>query len=330
MTLHLIRVFFILLSVFVGSELGITAMVGRPQAQLVGGIIGGILGVICIGLEFLFRRVALRGLSAVVFGLLFGLVMARLVQGVFVVFPLNEVSQTIINVILPMLFCYFGMTVALRGRDEFQLIVPYVRFARQDVREELIILDTSVVIDGRVADICQTKFLEGQLVVPRFMLRELQQIADSSDSLKRNRGKRGFDILHRMQKSNEVNIKIHEDDFPDLKEVDAKLIKLARLLNAKILTNDYNLNRLATLEGIRVLNINDLANALRPVVLPGETLEVKLVKEGKEYHQGVGYLDDGTMVVLENAKHLLGQTVKATVTSILQTSAGRMIFAKHD
>ena len=190
------------------------------------------------------------------------------------------------------------------------------------------ILDTSVIIDGRICDISQTKFVEGRFIVPRFVLRELQQIADSKDNLKRNRGRRGLDILSKIQKNPDIDVRIHEDDFPDLPDVDSKLIKLAKVINAKIFTNDFNLNKVAELQGIKVLNINELANALKPIVLPGEMLEVKVVKEGKEYNQGIGYLDDGTMVVVENGKHLLSQTIRSTVTSVLQTTAGRMIFAK--
>ncbi len=216
----------------------------------------------------------------------------------------------------------------MRGKDEFNLIVPYVKFVRQDERDDIIILDTSVIIDGRIADIVQTRFIEGRFVVPRFVLKELQQIADSQDSLKRNRGRRGLDILHKIKKDSHIEVIIHEEDFPDVKEVDAKLVKLGKLLTAKILTNDFNLNKIASLEGISVLNLNDLAGALKPVVLPGEELEVRITKEGKEYNQGVAYLDDGTMVVVDNTRQLIGQTVRVIITSVLQTSAGRMIFAK--
>ena len=172
------------------------------------------------------------------------------------------------------------------------------------------------------------RFLEGKFIVPRFVLRELQQIADSSDSLKRARGRRGMDILAKLQKTSNIDIKIHSEDFPDIKEVDAKLVKLAKVLSAKILTNDYNLNKIAEIQGVKVLNVNELANALRPVVLPGEALEVRLIKEGKEYNQGVGYLEDGTMVVVDNARRFIGQNVHVEVGSVLQTSAGRMIFGR--
>jgi uncharacterized protein YacL len=191
------------------------------------------------------------------------------------------------------------------------------------------VLDTSVVIDGRVADICETGFLEGTLVVPQFVLRELQQVADSSDSLKRNRGRRGLDILQKMQKMAGVSVQIVETDFPEIKEVDLKLIELARSLLGRIVTNDFNLNKVAQLRGVEVLNVNELANSLRPVVLPGETMTVFILKEGKEYNQGVAYLDDGTMVVVDNARSRIGKTLDIVVTSVLQTTAGRMIFGRH-
>jgi len=190
------------------------------------------------------------------------------------------------------------------------------------------ILDTSVIIDGRIADVVETGFLEGTLVIPRFVLRELQRIADSEDSLKRNRGKRGLDILNKMRQSKSAMIQIQDIDFPDTKEVDAKLVKLAKEINGKVITNDFNLNKIAQLQGVKVLNINELSNVLKPVVLPGEEMSVFVVKEGKDPNQGVAYLDDGTMVVVDNGKPYLGKTVSVVVTSVLQTQAGRMIFTK--
>jgi uncharacterized protein YacL len=190
------------------------------------------------------------------------------------------------------------------------------------------LLDTSVIIDGRIADVCETGFLEGPLVIPQFVLRELQHIADSSDSLKRNRGRRGLDVLHRIQKQNELEVIISDQDFPKLREVDAKLVELAKRMNGTIITNDFNLNKVAELQGIMVLNLNQLSNALKPVVLPGESIHVLILKEGKEPDQGVAYLDDGTMVVIEGGKRLMGNELDVTVTSVLQTTAGRMIFAR--
>jgi uncharacterized protein YacL len=190
------------------------------------------------------------------------------------------------------------------------------------------ILDTSVIIDGRVADICETGFIEGTFIIPQFILHELQHVADSADSIKRTRGKRGLEILHRIQKQVDVEVKVIEQDFPKIKEVDAKLVELAKKMGAKIITNDSNLNKVAELQGVDVLNINQLANALKPVVLPGEDVSVKVIKEGKESGQGIAYLDDGTMVVIENGSKYIGKNIDVMVTQILQTTAGRMIFAK--
>ena len=190
------------------------------------------------------------------------------------------------------------------------------------------ILDTSVIIDGRIADICKTQFVEGTLIVPRFVLRELQHIADSLDVLRRNKGRRGLDKLRELQENPDVDVQIIDEDYPEIKEVDAKLVQLAKDLKARIITNDFNLNKVAELQGVTVLNINDLANALKPIVLPGETMTVKVIKEGKEFNQGVAYLDDGTMVVVENGRKYVGQTVQVEVTTTLQTAAGRMIFTR--
>jgi uncharacterized protein YacL len=190
------------------------------------------------------------------------------------------------------------------------------------------VLDTSVIIDGRIADLCETGFIDGVLVVAQFVLRELQQIADSPDALRRNRGKRGFDVLQRLQRSPKIKVEITEVDFPQIREVDRKLIELGKTLGGKVFTNDYNLNKLAELSGVGVLNVNELANALKPVVLPGETMQVLVLREGKEAGQGVAYLDDGTMVVVDHGRKHVGQTVDVTVTSVLQTTAGRMIFTR--
>jgi len=328
MALHVIRLFFILISVIVGYQAGIVFNAFGENTPLIGAISAGILAILLMITEMAMRRVSVRGLSASVFGLAFGLILANLIANAFVALPLNETFEPLFRVILTLVFCYLGMMIAVHGRDEFNLIIPYIKFSRQDQNDQIILLDTSVIIDGRIADICKTSFVEGRFVIPRFVLKELQQIADSQDSLKRNRGRRGLDILNKIQKNNKLDVKIHEEDFPDISEVDTKLVKLGKMLGAKVFTNDYNLNKIAELQGVSVLNINELAEALRPVVLPGELMEIKVIKEGKEYNQGVAYLDDGTMVVVDNGRYLIGQTVKVVVTSVLQTSAGRMIFTK--
>jgi uncharacterized protein YacL len=327
-TIIFIRIFFVLISILIGYQLGGAITIFGKFGPLIGAATGFVGAILLILLEMGIRKVSVRGLSASVFGLIFGLVMAKVLTDAFVLLPIGDAMRAGLKVIFTAIFCYLGMVIAMRGKDEFNLIIPYVKLSRQDRGDEVFILDTSVIIDGRIADLCQTKFIEGRFVIPRFVLRELQQIADSSDSLKRNRGRRGLEMLNKIQKNFSADVRIHEEDFPEILEVDAKLVRLAKVLGAKVFTNDYNLNRVAEIQGVKVLNINELANALKPVVLPGEILEVRLVKEGKEFSQAVGYLDDGTMVVVENARHLIGQNVKSTVTSVLQTSAGRMIFAK--
>lgn len=328
MRLVYIRLFFIVLCVILGYQLGMSLDIYGETSAAAGAVVGFGISLLVILLELSLRRVSIRGLSAAVFGLIFGLLMGNLLAYAIALLPITEDVVAAIRLTLILIFCYLGMVIAMRGRDEFNLIIPYVKFTRQDQKQDIILLDTSVIIDGRIADICQTKFVEGRILIPRFVLKELQTIADSSDPLKRNRGRRGLDILHRIQKLTNVDVKIHEDDFPEIKEVDGKLVKLAQVLGARVFTNDYNLNKIAELQGVPVLNLNELANTLKPVVLPGELLEVRVVKEGKEYNQGVAYLDDGTMVVVDNAKSLIGQTRNVLVTSVLQTAAGRMIFAK--
>ncbi|MDP6685438.1 MAG: PIN domain-containing protein [Candidatus Omnitrophota bacterium] len=328
MTLIFIRIFFILLSIVVGFQVGSFVHAGEVDFGLVGAGVGFLLSFILIFLEFTMRNVSVRGLSSAVFGLIFGLIMAKLVSDTLSLIPIPEVTLYSLKVVITLIFCYLGMIVAIRGRDEFNIIVPYVKFSRQDQRDDLIILDTSVIIDGRIADICKVNFLEGKFIVPRFVLKELQQVADSSDSLKRARGRRGMDILAKLQKNQNIDVKIHNEDFPDTREVDAKIVKLAKVLGAKIFTTDYNLNKIAEIQGVKVLNVNELSNALKAIVLPGETMDIKLVKEGKEYNQAVGYLGDGTMVVVDNARRSIGRDVKVVVASVLQTAAGRMIFGR--
>jgi uncharacterized protein YacL len=331
MTLRFVRVFFVIISTIVSYQIGILLVPFNQFWPLSAAAIGFLVSIIIILAEFSMRKVSISGLSAGVFGLIFGLLMAKLITDSFILKSINQLNETfalIMQVVFTLIFCYFGMALAIRGKDEFNLIIPYIKFTRQDSRDDVTIIDTSVIIDGRIIDICETKFIGGRFIVPRFVLRELQQIADSSDSLKRNRGRRGLDILNKMQKSSYMNVKIHEEDFPETHETDAKLVKLGKLLNARIFTNDYNLNKVAELQGVQVLNINELSNALKPVMLPGEEVDIKVIKEGKEHNQGIGYLDDGTMIVVEGGRSLIGQRKKVSVTSVLQTSAGRMIFAK--
>src|ERR1700739_84456 len=230
-----------------------------------------------------------------------------------------------------LMMAYVGLIVGAAKGDLLNLSALGGIFGGEKVTKPAFkILDTSVIIDGRIADIVETGFVDGTLVIPQFVLRELQLVADSSDSMKRNRGRRGSDILQRIQKMPQLNIQILEDDFPNVREVDMKLIELAKVYDCKIVTNDFNLNKVAQLHGVMVLNINELANARKPIVLPGEIMKVFILKEGKEFNQGVAYLDDGTMVVVDNARKMIGKTVDISVTSVLQTTAGKMIFGKWD
>ena len=270
-------------------------------------------------------------------GLIFGLIVAFLI-----VIPLKDIQYQIFNTIIPifltLLLGYLGFQVGFKKRDELINLfsVPNRIGKKKGVPDEeveyedkkLKILDTSVIIDGRIADICQTGFLEGTIVIPQFVLEELQHIADSSDVLKRNRGRRGLDILNRIQKELSIDVEIYEGDFEEIQEVDSKLVKLAKLTSGVVVTNDFNLNKVCELQKVAVLNINDLANAVKPVVLPGEEMNVQVIKDGKEHNQGVAYLDDGTMIVVEEGRNYIGKHIDVLVTSVLQTSAGRMIFAK--
>ena len=323
MNLLLARLLFVLGSMFIGYQTAISGGNG-----FIGVSIGALAALVMILIEVGLRKVSVSGLSSAVFGLILGLIMAKLVGDAFSLASLDANMLSRIRVGLTLIFCYLGMVMALRGKDEFNIIIPYVRLRRQDQSQDVILLDTSVIIDGRIVDICKTRFLGGKVIIPKFVLRELQQIADSTDPIKRQRGRRGLEILNSIQNEPGMDITIHEQDFSETSEVDAKLVLLAKLLEAKILTVDFNLNRVASIQGIKVLNINELANALKPVVFPGEEMHIKLIKEGKEHNQAVGYLDDGTMVVVEDARRLIGQDVKVTVTSVLQTQAGRMIFTK--
>ncbi|MDD5255756.1 MAG: PIN domain nuclease, partial [Candidatus Omnitrophica bacterium] len=277
MNLLLVRILFIFVSTIAGYQI-----LGPSGKGSVGIGLGFMTGLIIILLEIGMRRVSVRGLSSTVFGLILGLLMAKLVTDALSLAPIPSENLPLIRFSLTLVFCYLGMVIGLRGKDEFNIIIPYVRLRRQDQAEELTLLDTSVIIDGRILDICKTKFLEGKIVIPRFVLKELQQIADSTDPIKRQRGRRGLEILHAVQKEAGVDITLNEEDFPEVPEVDAKLVKLAKLLEAKIMTVDFNLNRVASFQGVKILNINELANALKPVVFPVEQMRIKLHKEGKE------------------------------------------------
>lgn len=322
MTLLFVRSFFLILCGIVGYYVG--SFSGYP---ILGTQVGFLSGLVLIFLEQRMQRVSVRGLSSMVFGLLLGVVMAKLISDILALLPLSEFVQSVARVVLTIIFSYLGAVMALRGKDEFNIIIPYVRFRRQDVRAEVILLDTSVIIDGRISDVSKTNFLAGRLVVPQFVLQELQQLADSENDVKRQRGRRGMDILRAMQKDPTIDIHIHEEDILGDYDVDSKLVRLAKLMDARICTVDFNLSRVATIQGIDVLNVNKLVEAVRSVIYVGEVVSVKLTKEGKEDGQAIGYRNDGTMVVVKDARHKMGETLSVVVTSVLQTQTGKMIFA---
>jgi uncharacterized protein YacL len=325
--LLILRILFVLI-------LSSTAFYLRPLnlEGIYAAITGAVLGCTIVIFELRLRQVSLKRLIGAAFGSVLGILGAYLVSLVLgQALPNSYNTVPFLDVLLLALMAYVGLVLGAQKGDMLNLAAFGGLFGGEKAGKAAFkILDTSVIIDGRIADISDTGFLDGTLVIPQFVLRELQMVADSADSMKRNRGRRGLDILQRIQKMTHLNVQILEDDFPNVREVDMKLIELAKMYDCKIVTNDFNLNKVAQLHGVEVLNINELANALKPVVLPGETMRVFILKEGKEYNQGVAYLDDGTMVVVDNAKRMISKTIDIGVTTVLQTTAGKMIFGRYD
>ncbi len=293
---------------------------------------GAILGVATVIFEIRLREISLKRLIGAAIGSILGILGAYLMSLVLAqALPSNAGTVPFLQLLTMLVMTYVGLVLGANKGDMLNLAALGGLFGgEKNLSHPFKILDTSVIIDGRIADVAETGFLDGVLVIPQFVLRELQLVADSADSMKRNRGRRGLDILQRLQKMPRLNVRILEDDFPNVREVDMKLIELAKVYNCKIVTNDFNLNKVAQLHGVDVLNLNELANALKPIVLPGEAMRVFILKEGKEYNQGVAYLDDGTMVVVDNARKLISKTIDISVTSVLQTTAGKMIFGRFD
>jgi uncharacterized protein YacL len=293
-----------------------------------GVLIGFGLGGLLIAIDEMIKGFSLRAFSATTFGLFLGTIIAWMVDSTQLFIWVDESTRWIIRLALFVSFGYIGMILAMRSnKEDFYLIIPFVRFASQNKPENLLLLDTSAIIDGRVADLIESGFLEGIIVVPRFVLAELHQISDSSDAIKRARGRRGMDMLERIRKNTRNEVKIHEGDFPEESQVDAKLVRLAKALNARLYTNDYNLTKIAGLQSVQCVNMTELAQVLKPVILPGETFNLRIVREGKDKGQGIGYMGDGTMVVVNQAQNLVGQQIPVHVISLLQTGAGVIIFA---
>ena len=286
------------------------------------------LGAAIVALEMRLKHISITHFLGALIGGAVGLVAAKTLGAALYWANLGDGRIVFLHSLILLALPYLGLVLGGR-KGEWLEPANFLSLFRSAVpRKRYRILDTSVIIDGRIADICETGFMDGTLVIAQFVLKELQMVADSSDSMKRNRGRRGLDILQKIQKMAGVDVLVSDLDFPDVREVDLKLIELARTLEGKIVTNDFNLNKVAQLRGVDVLNINELANSLKPVVLPGEVMKVFILKEGKEYNQGVAYLDDGTMVVVDNAKRMIGKTIDIVVTSVLQTTAGKMIFGR--
>jgi uncharacterized protein YacL len=335
MGLIILRVLFVLVAAGVGVQLINSDVLESDPAYIPWLVFGGLM-VLCAGViavDAFVRYKRIDTISAVYLGLIVGLFLTYVLRlAMSPMLPAKGPIVPYIELTLGAVLCYTCISLLLQTKDDFRFIIPYVEFVKEVKGLKPYVLDTSVVIDGRIADVVETKVLDNQLIMPRFVISELQNIADSSDKLRRSRGRRGLDILNRLSTSPDVDFKIFDRELPELagQPVDLKLVLLAKYLQGKVVTNDYNLNKVARLHGVGVINLNDLANSLKPVVLPGEALEVRIVKQGEEAGQGVGYLDDGTMIVVEGGREHINQTVKIAVTSVLQTSAGRMIFGRYD
>jgi uncharacterized protein YacL len=328
----IIRGLFVLLLGIAGLFLTpFRSVMGNPAAAVAGAVAGLAVGFGIIYFESRVKEVSLKRLIGAAIGSTLGITGAYLMSMVLERALSGQNVLPFLQLMVLLWMTYIGLVVGANKGDMLNLSALGGIFGgEKQAKQAFKILDTSVIIDGRIADIAETGFLDGTVVIPQFVLRELQLVADSADSMKRNRGRRGLDILQRVQKMAHLNVQILEDDFPNVRDVDMKLIELAKVYDCKIVTNDFNLNKMAQLHGVEVLNINELANSLKPIVLPGEQMRVFILKEGKEYNQGVAYLDDGTMVVVDNAKRLISKTIDITVTSVLQTTAGKMIFGRFD
>ncbi len=327
-SLWTIRLLFLGLCTFGGfavSEKFANELHGGAWGLLIGFGLGGLM----IGIDEMLKGFSLRAFSAVTFGLLLGSCVAWLIDTSQLFEMTSENIRWVIRLWLFLGFGYIGMVLAMRSnKEDFSLIIPYVRFASQNKPENPLVLDTSAIIDGRIVELIDARFIEGMIVVPRFVLNELQFVSDSADATKRERGRRGLEILNRIQRNTRYEVKIHEADFPEEQQVDAKLIRLTKALNGKLFTTDFNLAKVAEIQAVPCVNIAEIAMKLKPVVLTGDMMQLKIVREGKDRGQGIGYASDGTMVVVNHAQALMGHQVRVQVTSVLQTGAGIIIFAE--
>ena len=325
LTVNLLRVLFLTFSAVIGG-----LVTAETHGNAIPGIlVGAVFGLIVVLADRLLKGFSLRAFSSATFGLLLGLLFANLLIASDILRYQSDTVQWAARLVVYCTFGYLGMMLAMRSnRDEFSLIIPYVRFARETTQHEPLVVDTNIIIDGRIADLCATGFLSHSLIVPRFVLGELQTLADSRDSMKRERGRRGLEILNQLQKAREIDLTIHETSGDADLSIDARLVRTAKVLQARLLTNDQALCQVARLQQVPALNLADLARALRPNAAAGDELELNLVKEGRESHQAVGYLPDGTMIVVNHARPFMGKVATVIVSSALQTGAGRLIFAE--
>jgi len=334
-SLIVLRIVFVMLAVGLAATIiSASWFPENPEPWLPWAVLGGCvsLALAVIAIDAVFRRKQLDVISSVYFGTIVGLFLAYVVGLALAPLPIDFKFRPTINLTLGIVFSYVCVSLLMQTRNDFRFIIPYVEFAKEVKGLKPFILDTSVVIDGRIADVVETKVFDSQLIMPRFVLAELQNIADSADRTRRSRGRRGLDVLQKLRSSDKVDLQMYDRELPEFAghPVDLKLVMLAKHLDGKIVTNDYNLNKVAQVQGVDVINLNDLANSLKPVFLPGENLDVRIVKPGEEAGQGVGYLDDGTMIVVEGGREHVNKTVRIAVTSVLQTSAGRMIFGRFE
>src|SRR5476651_2273627 len=326
-----IRILFLGLCIIAGYAISQVRpeFVGVNHSGSFGAVMGFGFGGLLIAVDEMLKGFSLRAFSAITFGLLLGTVVALLIDKSGLFENADPSQRWLISLGLFLGFGYIGIILAMRSnKEDFSLIIPYVRFSPQNKPDNLLLLDTSVIIDGRIADLIEAKFLEGLIIVPRFVLKELQQVADSSDPIKRARGRRGLEMLNRIQRNTTMEVRIHDGDFPEEKEVDAKLVRLARNLNARLYTNDYNLSKVAELQQVSCLNLHEVAKHLKVILLPGEMLQLRIVREGKDKGQGIGYLPDGTMVVVNNGQAHIGHHAEVQVQSLLQTGAGVIVVAE--
>lgn len=333
--LYVLRAFFVLAAAVIGYN--IEHLFAPTTNGIIGIVVGILVALLFTVIEIGFTRRFISTISIVMFGLVFGFIISALFIHALLLVPAieNMTKDTPgfgdwLQVSITFLFCFISVIAIIRSKDDFKFIIPFVELSKSQKTGLPLIIDTSIIIDGRFADIAEIMILDMPIIIPRFVLQELQNLADSADKMRRVRGRHGLDILDKMRKNTKLKVQIDEAEFPYIKETDNKLLKLTQSLNGRLVTNDFNLLKVARVQGMEVINVNELANALKPVVLPGEQLEVKIIRVGEEASQGVGYLNDGTMVVVEGAANRIGQKLNVNVTSVIQTNAGKMIFSSAE